>query len=95
MLDIFEKGPLGHFLQIPLFRQISAPQLIHQVLLREVTFPGARKDEKWFEIGGQIYRYGKQEFILITGLRFGAIDRRILEAKPAADSNMRAHLFPK
>ena len=94
MLQSFLSSPLGHFLQIPLSLQMSAPQLIYQVLLREVTFPEAREDEMWFEIGGELYRYGKQEFILISGLRFGPINKKSLEARPVGDDSLRTRLFP-
>ena len=89
MLDTFFLGPLSHFLQIPLSLQMSTPQLIYQVLLREVIFPEARDDEMWFEIGGETYRYGKQEFILISGLLFGPIDKQLLESRPVGDDNLR------
>ena len=39
----------------------------------EIVYPGARDDDMWFEIGGRATRFGKQEFLLITGLRFEAI----------------------
>lgn len=50
--------------------------------MREVTFSGARHDEMWFEIGGMLYRYDKQEFILISGFRFGPIDKERFQATP-------------
>lgn len=59
LFNRFVQGPLGHFMEIPLSLHLSAPQLIYQVLVREVTFLGARHDEMWFEIGGKPYRYGK------------------------------------
>ena len=95
LLDRFLQGPLGHFLKMPLSLHLTAPQLIYHVLLREVTFLGARHDEMWFEIGGTPYRYGRQEFILISGLQFGAIDRESLEAKPVDPESLRARLFPQ
>ncbi|XP_052181137.1 uncharacterized protein LOC127794229 [Diospyros lotus] len=95
LLDRFLQGPLGHFLKMPLSLHLTAPQLIYHVLLREVTFPGAHHDEMWFEIGGTPYRYGRQEFILISGLRFGAIDRESLEPKPIEPESLRARLFPQ
>ena len=49
----------------------------------------------WFEIGGTPYRYGRQKFILISGLRFGVIDRESLEAKPIEPESLRAQLFPQ
>ncbi|XP_052179901.1 uncharacterized protein LOC127793158 [Diospyros lotus] len=95
LLDRFLQGPLGHFLKMPLSLHLTAPQLIYHVLLREVTFSSAHHDEMWFEIGGTPYRYGRQEFILISGLRFGAIDRESLEPKPIEPESLRARLFPQ
>lgn len=94
VLEDFIRGPLGHFMQIPHSSQVTTPQLILQVLLREVKFPSAHPDEMWFELGGVACRYGKQEFTLMTGLRFGPIDGEILQARPAKDGGLRAHLFP-
>ncbi|XP_052176710.1 uncharacterized protein LOC127791017 [Diospyros lotus] len=65
-----------------------------RVLLREVKFPGARPDKMWFELGGVAYQYGKQEFTLITRLRFSPIDREILQTRPAKDGSLRTRLFP-
>ena len=45
LLDRFLQGPLGHFLKMHLSLHLTAPQLIYHVLLREVTFSGARHDE--------------------------------------------------
>ena len=81
LLQTFTKGPLGYFIQIPLHDEYSVPQLVGEVLVREVTFPGAWEDEMWLELGGVPYRYGKQEFILISGLRFGAIDKEQFEVR--------------
>ncbi|XP_052193900.1 uncharacterized protein LOC127802228 [Diospyros lotus] len=93
LLDRFLQGPLGHFLKMSLSLHLTAPQLIYHVLLREVTFLGVRHDEMWFEISGTPYRYGMQEFILISGLRFGAIDRESLELKPIEPESLHARLF--
>jgi len=81
-------------LQIPMFDHLSAPQLIYEVLVREVTFSGARYDEMWFEIGSIPYRCGKREFILISGLRFGKIEKKRFETRPIESGSLRAHMFP-
>ena len=94
LLDRFVRGPLGHFLEIPLSLHLTSPQLISHVLIKNVTFSGARDDQMWFEISSTPYRYGKQEFILISGLQFGAIDKESLEAKLVEPNSLRAQLFP-
>ena len=81
-------------MEIPLSLHLSAPQLIYQIIVRDVTFSGARHDKIWFEIGSMPYRYGKQEFILISGLRFRPIDKTILEARPIESNSLHARLFP-
>ena len=69
--------PFGYMLRNT--NHTAAGSVLLWVLAREVEVSG-RKDEMWFELGGRIYRFGKQEFLLITGLHFGGIDREIFQA---------------
>ena len=53
--------------------------LVLKVLARELEGEKCRRDEVWFEIGRSPYRFGKQEFLLVTGLHFGKISQKVLE----------------
>lgn len=62
---LFRKTCFGPYVDM---KEISLqPQLIHQVLLREVKQPNL--DEMWFKIGEKCVRFSIHEFCLITGLR--------------------------
>ena len=45
LLDRFREDPLGYFLKIPLSLHLTAQQLIYNVMVWEVIFPGAPHDE--------------------------------------------------
>ena len=48
-------------------------QVVHSLLLREITVDGARENELLVSIGGKKARFGQKEFCLVTGLRFGQL----------------------
>ena len=45
--------------------------LLTMFLQRQVPVQGALPEELHFSIGGHIRRFGREEFMLVTGLRFG------------------------
>ena len=66
------------------------------ILSREIRFHGQRPDEFWFHIGGHMHRFGRQEFCLLTGLRFGRIARAtIVEDELPADSVLYRYFDPE
>ena len=52
------------------------------MLAKELKVTDARRDERWFEIRGRRYKFGKQELLLVTGLPFGGIDCKIFQIVP-------------
>ena len=71
--------------------------MIAKVLAHEVRVTGQKADELWYRIGGQNHKFGKEEFALITGLRFGKINKKYmeLEGKPLREGNVCLELWPK
>ena len=68
----FESGCFGHFLDFPKGGYFQA-QFIHSLLLRQICIPGGSEDELWFALGKTKVRFGKREFCLCTGLKFGRL----------------------
>ena len=58
-----------HFLEFD-SKTIFSSLLVHNLLVREITFDGAGDSELWFEIGQCRFRFFKYEFCLLTGLKF-------------------------
>ncbi|KAJ9543125.1 hypothetical protein OSB04_022832 [Centaurea solstitialis] len=54
---LFRTTPFGDWLDVTMHRQIEVPN--------------AEVEELFFDIGGHIRRFGREEFMLVTGLRFG------------------------
>ena len=70
-LDLFTRSCFGHFLDL---QELNiSPQLIHQLLLREVKTQD-HPEELWFFICGNKVRFAKEEYGLITGLNFGEFE---------------------
>lgn len=58
------------------FRDQQFPgNLVLKILVSEVFIDEQRDDELWFHLGGAAYRFGVQEFALVTRLRFGPIKK--------------------
>ncbi|KAK1553336.1 hypothetical protein Q3G72_033045 [Acer saccharum] len=48
----FKRGCFGHYLDLPGHMQaLFQAQYIHNLLLRQIRFPGASEDEMWFALG--------------------------------------------
>ena len=75
-------------------QQLLTTPLMLTILARElVDYPKSRLDEMWFEIGGRPYRFGKQEFLLVTGLQFGYVDLHVLKWKQTNEDSLLWRLF--
>ncbi|KAK1554706.1 hypothetical protein Q3G72_016139 [Acer saccharum] len=68
----FESRCFGHYLDFPKGGYFQA-QFIHSLLLRQIFIPGGSEDELWFALGKPKARFGKREFCLCTGLKFGRL----------------------
>ncbi|KAK1548823.1 hypothetical protein Q3G72_026138 [Acer saccharum] len=68
----FESGCFGHYLDFPKGGYFQA-QFIHSLMLRQIFIPGGSEDELWFALGKTKARFGKREFCLCTGLKFGRL----------------------
>ncbi|KAK1571869.1 hypothetical protein Q3G72_024273 [Acer saccharum] len=70
----FKRGCFGHYLDLPGHMQaLFQAQYIHNLLLRQIQFPGASEDEMWFALGKNKVRLGKREFCLCNRLKFGVL----------------------
>ena len=52
---------------------LFSAQIVHNLLLREITVDGATENELFVSIGGKKARFGQREFCMVTGLRFGEL----------------------
>ena len=71
-------GPFGHFLDVNQRKGSFPGALILRLLARELVGDQCRRDEVWFGIGNKAARFGKQEFLMVTGLPFGRISPKVL-----------------
>lgn len=81
------------------------PLLVHVMLQRQIPGCGERGDEIWFHARNMDVKFGREEFCLITGMRFGADEEvkhlvntpfrnRIHNMLPEVKSKLRAqHLW--
>ncbi|CAA0808761.1 Unknown protein, partial [Striga hermonthica] len=76
-MDILRGSAFGKFLDLP-HSKIQI-QLLNHILLREVYQP--RTDEIWFDFGGRLFRFGIEEFALITGLKCTGTCKKLNIAK--------------
>ena len=90
------KGPFRQFVVMEKGEPRFPGFLIAKVLAQEVRVKDQRPDELWYRIGGQNHKFGKQEFALITGLRFGKINKKYmkLEAEQLHEGNICQELWP-
>ncbi|KAI9154526.1 hypothetical protein LWI28_027553 [Acer negundo] len=85
-LASFKKGCFRHYLDIPKhMRALFQGQYIHNLLLRQIQFSGASKDEIWFALGKNKVRLGKREFCLCTRLKFGVLPIFLRDYIPVPD----------
>ncbi|KAL5810752.1 hypothetical protein ACOSQ4_027320 [Xanthoceras sorbifolium] len=75
--------------------QYFGGKLCQILLCREIEYPGARKDEMWFKVGGKPMRFGKEGFLLCTGLRFGPLPLGIVSHYPASNDGVEQRYFGK
>ncbi|KAL5789369.1 hypothetical protein ACOSQ2_004257 [Xanthoceras sorbifolium] len=73
--------------------QLFSGKLCHSLLCREIHYPGAREDEIWFDIGGHAIRFGKEEFLLCTGLKFGPLPGATVSQNKIVDDSVHSRLF--
>ena len=62
-----------------------APQLCHQILLREADCESIRTDAMWFNLFGTSARFGPEEFSVITGLGLGDFKASMSELSSKGD----------
>ena len=92
-LSYWNKGPFEHFTRMSQKKQRLSVTTITAVLAREIIVAGGCPGEKWFEIGGQAHRFGKQEFMLVTGLRFGKLNYNVMKEKTGWEGSVHARYF--
>ncbi|KAK2646198.1 hypothetical protein Ddye_021393 [Dipteronia dyeriana] len=68
MLGRWEQGVFKQFLGMK--KELFSGKLCHILLCGELHYPGARPDEMWFGVGNRAVGFGKEQFLLVTGLRF-------------------------
>ncbi|KAL5742388.1 hypothetical protein ACOSP7_029120 [Xanthoceras sorbifolium] len=93
-LDRWMNGVFGNFLRMR-GDQYFGGKLCQILLCREIEYPGAREDEMWFKVGGKPMRFGKEEFLLCTGLRFGPLPLGIVSHYPASNDGVEQRYFGK
>lgn len=93
LCERFYSGPFGHWLRVGVVKQHITGLMLLDLLVREVHSPNFREDEIWFEIGGRAHRFGPQEYVLITGLRFGRVDIDFLNNKAVDRRLLNTHFL--
>ncbi|CAA3027939.1 fasciclin-like arabinogalactan 2 [Olea europaea subsp. europaea] len=86
--DEFRNSPFGYLAEVAEI-QFSA-QLIQQLVFR--TIRTDKVNELWFNVQGNMMRFGLQEYTLVTGLRCGVFPEgdefdRVLERRRLKESN--------
>ena len=66
---LFRTTPFGDWLDVTMHG--GDPMLIHMFMQRQIEVSNADVEELYYDIGGHIRRFGREEFLLVTGLRFG------------------------
>lgn len=90
----FITGPFSMFQHMTRDPGIFSAKAVLNFLQREVTITKQRDDEHWFQIGGLLYRFGRQEFCLVTGLQFGFVDLEALANLEKPENDIVDRLFP-
>ncbi|KAL5751795.1 hypothetical protein ACOSQ2_022302 [Xanthoceras sorbifolium] len=91
-LDRWINRVFGHFLRMR-GDQYFGGKLCHILLCREIEYSVAR--EVWFKIGGKAMRFGKEEFLLCTGLKFGPLLDGIVSHYTANNDSVHDRYFGK
>ncbi|KAK0595727.1 hypothetical protein LWI29_009401 [Acer saccharum] len=91
MLRWWEQGVFRQFLKMD--REFFSGKLCHILLCRELNYPSARLNEMWFRIGERAIRFGKEEFLLVTRLRFGPMPVSVHPLPKAAQGNVHHRYF--
>lgn len=69
--ELFRLTPFGRWLDVRSYG--GDAMLINLFLQRQVEEAGAEPETLYYDIGGHRRRYGREEFLLITGLPFGVL----------------------
>ncbi|KAK0574128.1 hypothetical protein LWI29_018571 [Acer saccharum] len=67
-------------------KSLFSATVVHGVLLREIRIEGATENELFISFGGKKARFGRREFCLVTGLRFGKLSE-IINTPYVANAN--------
>ncbi|KAK0603227.1 hypothetical protein LWI29_002679 [Acer saccharum] len=83
-------------------KEFFSGKLCHMLLCRELNYPGECPDEMWFRVGERAVRFGNEEFLLVTGLRFRPMPYWAMEAIPVLSGSVgkrrrgrNGHGFPR
>ncbi|KAK3222926.1 hypothetical protein Dsin_009951 [Dipteronia sinensis] len=68
-------------------------RLCHILLCRDLNYLGVRLDEMWFWVGHHAVRFGKEEFLLITRLRFRPMPESVNSLPKAAPGSVHHRYF--
>ncbi|KAI3769665.1 hypothetical protein L6452_00774 [Arctium lappa] len=68
-LEIFRQTVFGHWLLMEYYSY--DPLLMHTVLRMEIFLENDVEHNMFFEVVGHVLRFGREEFCLVTALRFG------------------------
>ncbi|KAK2659853.1 hypothetical protein Ddye_006386 [Dipteronia dyeriana] len=72
--------------------ELFSGKLCDILLCRELHFPGACPEEMWFRVKNRAVRFGKVEFLLVTGLRFRLMPESVNSLPKVAPGNVH-HLY--
>ncbi|KAK0606389.1 hypothetical protein LWI29_037235 [Acer saccharum] len=93
MLRRWEHGVFGQFISMGKGKQFFSGKLCHLLLCREVVHPYGRPDEMWFRVGGRAIKFRKEEFLLLTGLRFRSLPKGAVTQYISTPSNVHHRYF--
>ncbi|KAK3225461.1 hypothetical protein Dsin_005323 [Dipteronia sinensis] len=88
----FETSCFCHCLDFPKGGYFQA-QFIHSLLLRQICIPGCSEDELRFGLGKTKVKFGKREFYLCTGLKFGRLSDIASREYEVAPGGIHARYF--
>ncbi|KAI9156216.1 hypothetical protein LWI28_002361 [Acer negundo] len=91
MLRRWEQGVFRQFLTIG--KEFFSGKLCHILLCRELNYPGVHPNEMWFHVGQRAIRFGNEEFLLVTGLKFGLMLKSVNSLPKAAQDNIHHRYF--
>ncbi|KAK0581698.1 hypothetical protein LWI29_016927 [Acer saccharum] len=91
MLRRWEQGVFKQFLTMG--KEFFSGKLCHILLCRELNYPGARLDEMWFRVGQRVVKFGKEEFLFVTGLRFEPMLESVKSLSKVAQGSVHHRYF--